>query len=296
MVSEDLALQLLGSPSGWLGSAAGAVAKFIGTAKTAAGLPADEDFEENVRYLRNTLGPDFELSRDLPTFHSGCGFEIGAKGLVKDIDTAMKAAIMVCGNQVTQIQKQNHGFISWKELQKIFDEGFEFDPQPECDTDKSDFLSESGLDFFKFDGGASTESINKATSKMQTFVNDPAIWKCLKIDKVTIAKLFGQTGAAVQNFETFFAASDKRAHIAIDCGAVRFPKTTDPWFRLYRFRVIVSKSTHRVLYAEHNEKTLNMTLTTRKYGMNKHFMEKFEGPRKQAVDDKFDKYLQDLGL
>merc|ERR1712187_211485 len=96
------------------------------------------------------------------------------------------------------------------------------------------------------------------------------------INRSTIAKLFGENGVTVEDFASFFYGESKRAHVAIDCGAVRFPKAQDPWFRLYRFRVIVTNWLQHARLKD--SKTLVMSLTTRKYGMNQAFMDKFKGP------------------
>lgn len=278
-------------------SSIGALLKFIGTTKTVGGgLQEDDDWQDNVNFIKSMVGDDVEISKDLPLFHSGCGFEIGEKGLLKDMDTAMKAAMMISEKAVTDKQKANDGFISWKHLQQIFDSGIEFDPQPDADTQKADYMSDGDVSVFKFDGSASQEDIAKVDTKMQNFVGDPAIWKNLQINRSTIAKLFGQNGVRVKDFASFFYGESKKAHVAIDCGAVRFPKAQDPWFRLYRFRVIVTNFSQRLLMIQNDSKSLVMSLTTRKYGMNQIFMDKFKGPIKEKVDEKFDDYLEKLRL
>jgi hypothetical protein len=292
---QDLGLALLGGPGGWA-SVAGIMSKFIGTSKKNLNMQPDDDWKDNVKFIKNLLGDDVVISKDLPMFHSGCAFQIGDNKLLKDIDAAMKAAMMDSINKVTAKQKEQDNFISWKQLQEHFDSGLQFSPQPGKDVLKQDYLSDSGTSWFKFDGSASQEDITKVDTKMKNFVADPAIWNNMKIDKSVIAKMFGETGASVSGVAEFFAASSKRAHVAIDCGAVRFPSVEDPFFKIYRFRVIVTNSCDRVLCVQNDQKIVTMTLTTRNYLMNKEFTGKFTAEVSAKVDSKFDDMMAGLGI
>lgn len=288
---EDVSRMLLGGSTSILD----VIFKSLGRCCTTAGLSHDEDFEANAAYIRSVMGNGVTISTDLPLFHSECGLAISTNSLSQEIDASMRAAMKMQMERVEAIQLANGGYISWKKLITLFDSnGTQFQPLPDEDKCRADYLTEGGWHVFKFNGGASAHDMSKAHTKMQTFVEDPAIWNVLKIDLNVISELFGRTGVRVKDFETFFAASDKRAHVAIDCGAIRFPRKEDPYFTLYRFRVIVMKDTTRFLFVQHDDKVLEMSLTTRKYQMTQNFMSKFNAKVDKETMDDVDEWLAAL--
>jgi len=303
---RDLAVALLTAGSGWKNASIihDMLSRFVPSgcrgAYVEGNLPDDETFEDNVNFVKQTLGTsDVKISKDLPEFHSGCAFTLKPGCIRHDIDTAMKAGMMKVMMDVTKMQQSNGGFISWSKLQELFDSGVEWSPRPGSDTFKMDYIQDSQTRW-SVGGGSyrhgTADDILKVQKSMSNFVSDPHIWTSLKIDQAAIGKAFGETGAACTGLASFFAATENRAHIAIDVGCVRFPDDQCPHFKIYRFRVIVMNSCTRVLLGQSDSSAMMMTLTTRTYDMAPAFAAKFQGEVAKKIDDKFDSFMADLGI
>jgi len=210
--------------------------------------------------------------------------------LLNDIDTAMKAGMVHSLKVVKKKQEEQGGFIAWKDLKSIFeaDGSAMFRPCTEDDvTRNNNHYEESGL-FFKLTDAPDRASVIKAEEVMKDCVNDSTIWEMLQIDKERIKQIFGSEGIGVSNFGELFARSRAVAHIAIDVGVVRFPRMEDPYFKLYRFRVIVFHAETAITIVNSKSNGIFCEFNERKYAMTTMFTEKFTGAAKKQVDEKFE--------
>jgi len=288
---------LVGADGGTLASMAGTVLLFMGSGpKRSVNLKEDETFQENVAWIKKTIGDDVHITTDFPPIHEHLGLHIGDTKLLNDIDAAMKAGMVNALKAVKKKQAESGGLISWTDLTKIFEsEGADlYRPCIEEDKTKNKYAWEDTGLFLKFDGAPSLEEIAKAEDCMKDTVQDADIWKMLEIDTELVKKVFSEEGVGVTDFWSLFAREEKRAHIAIDVGVVRFPRIDDPCFKVYRFRVIVFRSESAVLFINNKAAGIFCEFRERKYVMTKMFTEKFGPEAAEKVNAKFDEVVADF--
>lgn len=281
---------LLGSGGGGVEGMFGWVSGMLGTQKKELGLKDDESFQENVEWIQRNFGPEVSITTDFPPIHEACALAIGDVSLLNDIDTAMKAAMVQSLKVVKQRQEEQGGFVAWSELKRIFeaDGAAMFKPLTEEDVTRNDYeYDDTGGLFIKWKEEPSRSDIIKAENVMKRTVEDSTIWDMLQIDTERIKQIFGTEGIRATNFAGLIARSKSVAHIAIDVGVVRFPRMEDPFFKLYRFRVIVFHSETAVTFVHKKSNGIFCEFNQRKYGMTQAFTDKFTGETKKAVDDKF---------
>lgn len=288
---------LLGADGGAMASVAGKILHLFGSAaERSVKLQKDETYQENVAWIRKTVGDDVAITTDFPPIHEHLGLNIGDNKLLKDIDAAMKAGMYYAMKAVKKKQAESGGFISWKDLTNIFESegGDVYRACVEEDkwiTEKA--WEETGL-FLKFDGAPSLGAIAEAEQCMKKTVKDAEIWAMLEIDTDRIKKVFGEEGVGVTDFNSLFIREKKVAHIAIDVGVVRFPRIEDPCFKVYRFRVIVFRTETAILCINKKAAGIFCEFRERKYVMTKKFNEQFDAEAKERVKAKFDEIMADF--
>jgi len=288
---------LVGADVGAMAGVAGTILRLFGSApERGVKLQDDETYQENVAWIKKTVGDDVTITTDFPPIHEHLGLNIGDTKLLKDIDAAMKAGMVTAVRAVKKKQAESGGFISWKDLTKVFESEGAALYRPCIEEDKTNnehAWEETGL-FLKFDGAPSGGAVAKAEECMKKTVNDAGIWESLEIDTELIKKVFGEEGIGVTDFGSLFARDKKVAHIAIDVGVVRFPRMEDPCFKVYRFRVIVFRSETAILFLNSKSAGIFCEFRERKYVMTKMFTEKFDAEAKEKVDAKFDEVMADF--
>lgn len=256
--------------------------------QTSVHLQEDEDYKANVEWIKGIIGPDVQVSSDMPSLHESNALNIGDVTLLTDIDTAMKAAMCDAVKNIREMQQENDGFISWKKLTGLF-EGKKgaamYKPLDEAEPRYGRHYDDAA--YSMFGSGVDRKKIMKAEEVMKETVADATIWEMLEIDTNIIMNVFGDEGVGVSRLGDVFTRSDKVAHIAIDVGVVRFPRMEDPYFKVYRFRVIVFNARASVLCFDKKESGIFCELREKRYDMNQAFKDLFVGQQKDAVEAKF---------
>jgi len=268
----------------WLGCVAG-----LTNGQKKISVADDKSYQDNVDWIRKQCGEDVEISSDLPPIHHSCGLNVGENKLLMELDEAMQAAMAKAIASVQKKQLSQAGYISWTDLTHIFEseEAEMFKPMDiKTPSTKNHHIAESGI-FCKFDGTPDLANLAKAEDTMFNTVNDAKIWEMLKIDKEKIKEIFGSEGVRVNDVGDLFLRTKNVAHIAIDVGVVRFPRIEDPYFRLYRFRVIVFHSETAILFLNKAASGIFCQFDTKCYDMNQKFKDMFDEKSRKAVKRKF---------
>jgi len=251
------------------------------------GLQDDESFKDNVKLIKEYCGDDVKITKEMPPIHESTALSIGDNELLKKIDAEMKLAMLEAVKEVKKVQAENDGYVSWKRLQQIFDGNEMYFPVVEEDKQRYDSLLKNEV-FCKFDGETNKKSMEEAEKLMRKVVNDQHIWDSLKINRETIKSVFGSEGIWVKKFKDLFVRNKKSAHIAIDIGVVRFPRPEDPFFKLYRLRVIVFKSEIAITFINKKGSGIFVDFRERTYKMASAWNAKFTEEVKEKVSAKFD--------
>jgi hypothetical protein len=173
-------------------------------------------------------------------------------------------------------------------LTKIFDSdgAGQFHPCIEKDHTKVDHaVNESGFNL-NFEGGTSIKDMAEAEQVMKRTVGDAEIWGMLKINTNVIKAIFGDEGIQVRDILDVLVRHEKVAHIAIDVGVVRFPRAEDPFFKLYRFRVIVFRSATSIGPFDKKTSGIWTEFRSRVYNMDKKFTAQFDKKHTALVTEK----------
>jgi len=247
----------------------------------------DESYIDNVKFITETFGDNVEIMEpDMPPIHDGCGLVIGEKGEMAEMDKEMKMAIEPAMDKVRAVQQKQGNFISWSQMQSIFDDELHavFTPVVGDDKHKMDHLGEDeGFSLAVPGSQVDPMRLQEAEKKMKEVIGDVKVWNMLKIDTEALKKMFASIGTSR------LIGSENVAKIAIDCGVIRFPIADDPFFKLYRFRVIAVKITTQVVIVRSNAfNGLFMTYDERKYRASDTWTSKWKDVAVKKVDDIFE--------
>merc|ERR1712154_71820 len=260
----------------------------------------DEEMRQNEKFIQDYIGADVKITRDLPPIHSTCGLEIGDCEHLKEIDGAMQVAMMNAMKKTRETQQAQGGFISFSQLQKYFESNMEYHKLDKEDIRREDHLIKDSGVTWAVGGAPDRDWMLEAERVMRRTVQVPGVdadmWERLQIDTAKITEIFGDRGVGVCDFPDVFVASNAFGHIAIDIGCVRFPRVTDPVFKVYRFRVIVFKSETRVTFLGTRGSGIFTQFRQSTYQMTPLWNEKFEGASKEKIHAKFKDTVKDLGL
>merc|ERR1712118_138187 len=148
-----------------------------GAPKRRMNLQEDENFQDNVKFIKKTIGEDVKISTDFPPIHEETGLIIGDIKLLQDIDTALKLGMTVAVKDVRKTQKESSGFMSWSDLTHIFESENSEMFQPCTGDDKTRYkhdYQETGtyIKFDNFDGASDTNAMLKAEDVMKKCVGN----------------------------------------------------------------------------------------------------------------------------
>lgn len=296
MAGADPAVKLLGSLVGagvpgasMFSLLSSGLNMLTGGSRKSMNIQDDETFEDNCKFIRSFCGDDVAITTDMPPIHEEIGLEIADMEELKEIDAAMKAGMVAAINAVKKIQAGDpNNYISWRRLQQIFDGdlGGLFSPVVEEDKYKADHTFDEAWSFLVRPGESKERSIGKADQLIKDVVADGKILDALKINRETIAEVFSARG--LESFGDFFYKNKKAGHIAIDVGVVRFPRLEDPFFKLYRLRVLVFSSQGAFLGVQHATSGMFGEFRERKYRMTKAFTAKFDDKTAATVNKQFE--------
>jgi len=256
-------------------------------------LQDDESYQDNVKLIKSYVGENVTITKDMPPIHESTALEIGNNKLLQKVEAEMKLAMIEAVKAVKKYQKENGKYISWRKLQQIFDGNEMYFPDVDKDVQRYDSIIKDET-FVKFSGAPSLQAMEEAEKLMRKVVNNQHIWDSLKINKETIKQAFGAEGVAVSSVDDVFARSEKCAHIAIDIGVVRFPRPEDPFFKLYRFRVIVFKSEIAIACLNKKGSGIFVNFRCRTYKMTDAWNSQFTQELKEKVSAKFHSAMSDL--
>lgn len=282
-----------------LTKAAGSILRFLGgQSKKGVRLTDDEDFQDNVNWIKKAVGHDVTITKDFPPMHEHCGLAIGEMKMLQQMDADMKMGMLTAVEDVKNKQEQNGGYISWKDLMAIFEsENHElFHPCIDEGVTRNGYAWEKSGLYLNFSGGCDMEAVAKAEKCMQDTVADADIWGYLEINKEVIKNIFGEHGVCVGDFQEIFIRNKKIAHIAIDVGVVRFPRLQDPCFKVYRFRVIVFNSETAITFINEKCAGIFCEFREKKYVMTDEYKKNFTPEISKKVNSKFKKQMAKWGI
>lgn len=268
---------------------------YIGDHSRVIELDSDDNYQENVEFVRDKFGDGIEIMEpDMPPIHDGCGLEITPDSFVAEVDTAMKLAYYPAFKRIKEMQEKNGGYISWKKMQQVFDSDLAavFTPVVKDNKHRLDHL---GLDrgFEWTVPGTSTDPLQfaRAEEKMQEVVGDFKVYQMLKIDVAALQKMYATTGT------TSWIGSENVAKIAIDIGVIRFPIVDDPFFKIYRFRVIAVRCAAQfIILNMPGFNGLFMVYDERKYRACDAWKAKWQQKTEAETDAVMTKMMSELGF
>jgi len=184
------------------------------------------------------------------------------------------------------------------------------------------FDSSEGMNYFKFDGAPSKHKINQITSWFKTRLVDvdpkvsgdlsnfsynhqtSSTHICFVGNSVILCKIWdnsvlvkngvveklaavaAETGAAVDNFQTFFWNREERYDKVLEVGIVRFPLKEDPYVKLYRIQLFAWFISNRILFAQNDKAGFDMEVDVMNFKANSELIDKINDEMVQNMLDK----------
>jgi len=87
LITDVISADVKGSVAG------GLVQLFQSGRKRDIKLTDDESYEDNVKFIKEHLGPDVDISKDTPPIYEALALRIGDNEYLKNLDGAMKLAL-----------------------------------------------------------------------------------------------------------------------------------------------------------------------------------------------------------
>lgn len=263
-------------------------------------LKDDESFEDNCKFIKASMGTDdVHITKDMPSIYDRCGLDVGPASMMEKLDASMKLAVMQVMKDIKEKQEENDGFMSFSQLKKHFEGNEEIFLPIDADIETDKHLCDHAGWKFDLQGDVNMALMHRARQVMKDCVNEKGgmdIWDNMQINAEELCNIFGQTGVAVKDFESLFAAQHKVARVAIDIGIVRFPRIEDPFFRVHRFRVIVFKCKKRIICFHSANAGIFCRFQSRKYAMTEAWMDNFKPAIAARVHSKFADVMTGLGI
>jgi len=269
--------------SGFLRTLGGTHQKFVGLRSE------DPDYQAIVQWLREKLGPDVVIDHDFPSIHTMCGLDLtGAGKDAEKLDGDMKAAMVIVVKQVQNAMATNtpNGYISWEKLRLLFEgEELRMVFVPWENPEFKDFYMKdyaiadiNGFHTWKTDN----KTIREAIHAIRDCVPNEVIWNELRIDTNKLAEVLGTVHITPRDAVEFFARQRSEARIAIDVGVVRMPCSENPYFKLYRYRVISFNKRNTVLGWKEIERGLYCHLQVKHYKVTEEFKRQYMTKSEEA--------------
>lgn len=134
--------------------------------------------------------------------------------------------------------------------------------------------SKSTTDFFKFDGSADSEDVEKLATWFKEVMCEfnPKIYENSTLVREGVveklAAIANETGARVESFESFFTATDSHRDRVLEISIIRFPTKDEPHILLYRLEVDAWFKCNRILFAEDNRAGFEVDVQEMKFKLN----------------------------
>jgi len=131
-------------------------------------------------------------------------------------------------------------------------------------------IKESSSDF-DFNGNYDAAIVNEVKSWFVSLIADDDILKATSIDIKVMADIVATTGTIVESLAGLFAHQYKEKTM-IDIGVLRFPDIENPYFKLYRIKLVAWSDSSRLLFH-----------TSDKNGITGEFNSKIFRPRESVI-------------
>ncbi|KAI0654173.1 hypothetical protein C8Q70DRAFT_937231 [Cubamyces menziesii] len=195
---------------------------------------------------------------------------------VKAMDEQLK--VMISGTmRALEKERQKGESISWETVVSVMSQNPLLEPF-EDEIVRSDKLIKEGNSFFKFDGSPDHAIVEQVNSWFATLVQDEDVLKGTHIDINVMAAIVAQTGAMVNSLGSLLYMKEEHQKTLVDIGVLRFPDLDNPYFKVYRIRLVAWSRSARVLVAQQDKNGIVGEFASRRFRPRKSVIEKL--PRK----------------
>ncbi|PHH89824.1 hypothetical protein CDD83_5150 [Cordyceps sp. RAO-2017] len=200
-----------------------------------------QNFDFKKMEVREEKSADFLHTELAPSFG-----KLNKESLLK-MDDRLK--IMIAGT-MKALGKQTDK--SWKAVLSTMMQNdlLEVDRAEVARADK--LIKESSNDF-KFDGSPDLNIVREVKTWFTKLIADDDVLQSTKIDIDVLARIVGQTGATIDSFETVFAKHEYHEQTLVDIGVMRFPDIDQPFFKLYRIKLVAWSDSSRILFHQEDK-------------------------------------------
>ena len=180
---------------------------------------------------------------------------------VKALDDEMAVACCMAVKDLKE-WKEKHGFeyLTWDTVESVFN-NCDYIVKDEASSKRiNDIKTYDDFNWFKFDGSADENRKREIINWFKDLFNkedeQDVLDNSVIVKKGTLerlASIASETGAAVKDPETFFAATSTRSEKVLEIGVIRFPRKGDPKIKLFRLEIFAFIKSSRILCTQHDQ-------------------------------------------
>jgi methylglyoxal synthase len=190
---------------------------------------ADEIDEGDNQWLKEKVGNNVTMIRDIPKIRSQCALVIPDRGRASHMTRAMKFLMLSVIMKFLMLSA-----IAWRQIVRIFEDRGEFENLPGGNTDNHESFHMPALQI------PDRDTIHRMLAQLKDFLNqiNKHTFKLLQLDDGSFEDIFNAHRA--NGFWTLMVLQPRIAHTALDKAAILFPTTASTPLKLFRIRVLVT--------------------------------------------------------
>ncbi|KAI0329992.1 hypothetical protein GY45DRAFT_1251649 [Cubamyces sp. BRFM 1775] len=191
---------------------------------------------------------------------------------VKTMDDELKVMIAGTMRALEKERKKGEG-ISWETVVSVMTQNPLLEPNGD-EIVRSDKLIKEGHGLFKFDGSPDQAVVEQVNSWFVSLIRDEDVLLSTHIDIKVMADIVAQTGAMVKSFGSVLYEKEEHQKTIVDIGVLRFPDLDNPYFKVYRIKLIAWSRSKRLLAAQRDKNGIVGEYASRRFRPRKSTMEK----------------------
>ncbi|KAI0330041.1 hypothetical protein GY45DRAFT_795182 [Cubamyces sp. BRFM 1775] len=191
---------------------------------------------------------------------------------VKAMDEQLK--VMISGTmRALEKERQKGENISWETVVSVMTQNPLLEPFGD-EIVRSDKLIKEGNGFFKFDGSPDRAIVEQVNSWFAALIQDEDVLKSTHIDINVMGAIVAQTGAMVNSIGSLLYMKEEHRKTLVDIGVLRFPDLDNPFFKVYRIKLVAWSRSARVLVAQQDKNGIVGEFASRRFRPRKSVMDK----------------------
>ncbi|XP_029635587.1 uncharacterized protein LOC115210937 isoform X2 [Octopus sinensis] len=209
------------------------------------------------------------ISERIP-YHTSLAAQYGTltSESVKSMDRKLKVMIAGTHRMMKQLQQREEykdKEIPFEEYLSVMNQNVFIKAQEGSRYRNSDYLTFEETNWFKFDGSPEKAKVYQVQTWFSNLISDMDVAAETQINITDFTNIVAATGAAVEDFITFFVAAENIERSIVDMGILRYPDIDRPYFKLFRIKLRAYRMCRRILAGQRDESGIKGVYDTVSY-------------------------------